>query len=359
MKQYFGILDSFYESDFIHGDYVLYSFEQTYKGSLDKVKLQNTKDQGFVSFTEVFDFSIKLSNEGYKVLNVSFGFGSQKHLNFFATTAYKTAKEALSYGLSLVFASGNFEEGSKKDIGSSFLSANPWTLSAGAAYKTNQGVFLEDYSLYHPSFTSYFLSGISKDAIGTSFAAPKLSGLIANLQQSNNHKLSQSEVRTLLDLNSEYFLHKGEAYRYIDADKEFILQYNFKDYLVDLKSKALYSLYLQRLPDPDGYKFWLQYSKTNSIEQTALAFKNSEEYQTAKIDPLDYDRVNLFEQVQSMYHLFLNRQSDDQGAIYWTQRLLDAAQAKGATDSNIQDVAIEFVGIARLNNENISDALLF
>lgn len=341
-----AIYDNFKKTRvFVHGDYVSGAFRDVTNLPFDPV--ENEVVDGEVNLNEDVLFNA-LKTTNAKVFNISFGSLNRNiHMDSdFGQWSpwYSEMKATYARGVTVVFAAGNDFADNYKGTGVSYIATTPWTVDCGSAKLVDGVPKMEAYTQYHPALSEYFMRGDIYDGHGTSFAAPRLAGIIAELQHRHGNTLSQAEVRTALNLICKLFEHEGEWYRFID--KSYLAKpYTRGVVTVEMKVAALYRLYLKRNPDAGGFEYWCGVARTRSIEDVAVAFKGEPEYkQTGNL------RVPVIEQAQAMYHLWLNREADDAGLGWWTEQLVRG---------ELRAVAGNFIAGARANGEKIDERLLF
>lgn len=250
---------------------------------------------------------------------------------FFSPAAYHIYQDAFLSGQTLVFAAGNMGK------------VAPLTVSAEASlpYALNVSAMENDqiawYSCANPEMTNYVTYGTAEyyapdpTSIGTSFAAPRVTALVSLLQDKYGGKLTQSEIHTILDMNSvgKSMTAAGHpeigsyVYHVIDDaafDRALNDSYTPGQCTTRMQVDALYNLHLDRVADTPGLDYWTGVAQTKGIAYVSQQMKASPEYKTAAENPID--QVTLFEKVQAMYHLFLNREADDPGISWWLDKIM-------------------------------------
>jgi len=115
----------------------------------------------------------------------------------------------------------------------------------------------------------------------------------------------------------------------------------------------LYQAALGRLPDYDGFAYWLTNYKTVSAGNPLLLSKQF--YDSAEFAlKVGGDPTNLAasDYVQKLYTNVLGRPGDFDGVTYWTKVLTDAEAAGGGTDAAKDAVRNELLSIFALSAEN-------
>lgn len=329
------------EHDTYHGRNVEAIVRESYNGP---VALVENPDNG-AGHLFVAKSIREWADKGAKVYNLSYGGGHAEQYGEWAQEVTQALKYAFLKGMTVVFAGGNFPQG-KMDA--SILAATLWSIDCGGINKTGDGV--GDYSQHHPALIEYYLSGYYDGVAGTSYAAPRLSAVISNIQQSAGWSLGSCQIRSALLESARYFEHSNVWLSTPQAPF-----YSPSTITPKLKVTALYALYMQRQPDQGGLDYWVPRVAREGIYDMAMAFKNSPEYEIAKNDPFNYDQVPAIRQIMAMYHLFLNREADAGGVAWWGEELLKTANP----DTNIRSIAERFIAGARANGESIDERLLF
>lgn len=332
-----------------------------------------------------------------KVVNLSFGYGVARTLGegslIYAQYEngkpyagfYEMSKSFFEKGKTFVVAAGNEmfgDHGASPMFGVSAYATTGFNLVAAAGKYTGKGKGeLSDYSLVHPGFIDYVVKGEVGNPVeikGTSFAAPRLSATIQALQDKYGGKLSQAEVRTILEETCDFGLYaKGDINEYYDTNEGLMsykflntqkaLSYDFKKGVVTdrMKVSALYEIYLDRNPDESGLAYWMSKYRDGKKDDIIRAFKVSPEFKENKADEFHYDKVPVSQQVQAMYHLFLNREADDKGMAFWidfiakktAQSVPSVPWAYGMHNGQQDEFDVALVGFldaARVNGEKVN-----
>ena len=85
----------------------------------------------------------------------------------------------------------------------------------------------------------------------------------------------------------------------------------------------LYFAYFLRIPDYAGLMFWINYSKTHSLDEVSNAFAASSEFASR------YGALTNSQYVTLVYQNVLGRNPDSAGLAYWTNQLDTAARTRG------------------------------
>jgi hypothetical protein len=251
---------------------------------------------------------------------------------YYKPDVYQVYKSAFEAGKTLVFAAGNF--GAFKPLSMSFESSLPFSLNISAMDETHQ---ISSYSSVNPGITNYIADGsiqyMGQTYHGTSFAAPRVTALVAMLQDKYQHSLDNSEIHTILDLASKGELMTisghpeiaGSYYHVID-DSVFAkaLNSSYVPGTIDNKVKvsALYELVLNRVADDEGLAYWTAIADKQGI---GAVFNSAKGY----AQHYSEEGVSLFDKVQDLYHLFLGREADDKGMAWWLDVAMQTQRPSG------------------------------
>lgn len=333
-----------------------------------------------LSFGGGFSRSLGLGNYGY-----SFDENRQPFSGF-----YELAKDLFLENKSFIVPTGNELFGSHKgtmDFYVSNLATTGFTLNvaAGQYLGGGQGEFAL-YSQFHPGFVDYVVKGeIGEDdgVMGTSFAAPRLAGTVEALSAKWGD-LSQAEIRTILEETCDYGLyerkgnpllygddsHGSMSYKFLNTDRALSYEFERGEVTTRMKVSALYEIYLDRNPEQEGFEFWMEKFNEGRKDEIISAFKNSAEFSENSVTSIKFDKVPVMQQIQAMYHLFLDREADDEGLAYWTNLVVektgeamnknfgDYAFGSGAQDE-FQVALIGFLDAARGNGETVNTDYYF
>jgi hypothetical protein len=258
--------------------------------------------------------------------------------------AYQASLQIFQSGKTMVFAAGNY--------GAPFLvvnepAASPFNIvvSAGDTGAPGNQWELTSYTSEHPGITNYVTYGGSLDGsgmVGTSFAAPRVSALVSCLQTKFNNTLTQSDIRTALNMganhlnlpianpNTPYGNPGNFVYNVLDdASMQAIVNGGYVpgQNTIGMQVDALYKLLLDRNPDQGGLNAWTTYAQQHGLASVVNAFMQSGEYQQDIATPHTFEQTPLLDKVQAMYHLFFNRESDDGGLAAWTNWVIQSYPA--------------------------------
>jgi hypothetical protein len=195
---------------------------------------------------------------------------------------------------------------------------------------------LASYSSANPSMTSYVTLGTvanypqDSTAIGTSFAAPRITALISMLDAEYGDQLTQSDIHTILDQGSigENLSQENQpnmpTYVYHVIDDTTLgnilhMPYTPGECTLRMEVSGLYNLLLDRIADTGGLNFYTNVAATQGLAAVDAQLKASPEYRTVASHTTN--EVSLMEDVQAMYHVFLGRESDDGGLAWWVDHI--------------------------------------
>jgi hypothetical protein len=251
---------------------------------------------------------------------------------------YSAFETAFLSGKTMVFAAGNDGASSPNEV--SFDASTPFVISVSAMdLNPNGQEQLAWYSSANPAMTNYVTPGTvanypqDSTAIGTSFAAPRITALISMLDAEYGGQLTQSDIHTILDQGS---IGENEAqenqpnmpayvYHVID-DTTFgnilHMQYTPGECTLRMEVSGLYNLLLDRVADTGGLNFYTNEAATQGLSAVDAQLKASAEYRTVSSHTIN--EVSLMEDVQAMYHVFLGRESDDGGLAWWVDHIAHA-----------------------------------
>lgn len=321
------VLDYYTGDSGYHGDFV----ENTVAQNTDTdVVGVDREGRGRVSDTDNLLLEVNTDHEP-EVINMSTGARSvvqdrgvfDSYLPELAEVSYNLWTE----GVVVVGAAGN--EGSYGVSAS--RGSSVFQLAIGSADEDG----IESYSNYHPKVIDFYIDGFSEPTAyeyngttymlelqGTSFAAPRVSAMVAELIE-HDPDLTMSEIRTLLEYNSEYLEHDD------GAGNEFVYQYLSElvqyDHVIDTRVivEAGFELYMGRNPNQAELNHW--------VEQIDLG---NETYETLEVwfseNTQNLDEVASVELAQAYYHWNFHRESTDLEVV---DRLVDIEAGVNVVDS--------------------------
>lgn len=215
--------------------------------------------------------------------------------------------ELWSEGTAVVGAAGN--EGS---YGTSMSrGASVFQLSIGSADEGG----IESYSNYHPKVVDFYTDGVSEptaydyngktymlELSGTSFAAPRVSAMIAELIE-HDPDYTMSEIRTLLEYNSEYREHDdGQGNEFVYQFLDEILHF---DHVIDTRVivEAGFELFAGRNPNQEELDSWIL-----DIDNGVKTYEDLEAHLSGGVK---VDEVAQIEVAQAYYHWNFHREATD------------------------------------------------
>ena len=147
------------------------------------------------------------SNEA-EVINTSFVVGNAPVQTSISYNEYSSAVGDLyASGVFVVAAAGN-----NGSFGASpFQVSSDLNIVVGALDASGDIAF---YSNYHPTAVDFYADGSYGTGLGTSYASPRVAAYIAELIEANPD-YTMSEIRTLLELNSDYVLQEHGGYKFV------------------------------------------------------------------------------------------------------------------------------------------------
>lgn len=244
-----------------------------------------------------------------------------------------------------------------------------------------------DFSNQNPQFVDFYTYGDG----GTSYAAPRVAGLIAQIRD-QNPDVSLSSIRTILEKNSTYeFVEPSLTYSpdrdpieygswYIQvldpydlqnnlvrdgktgyehlifsnstpvgfsthgvSESEYVFDFTFDDTIdTRVRTEALYEVYLNRNPDQEGLDWWVDRidDEGTNFNDVIDFFKHVRDNDLdGAIDVSQYDHgAPLIEKIQGLYHAHLGRESGDAEVVtaidYMTQNNMSWEQYVGEWTAN-------------------------
>lgn len=333
------------------------------------------------------------------VINWSFG-----RLQWVQDYAYDSViKDGFLKGTAFTVSAGNWGQGGVESINSAgeisqpgfdkigIVQSSPYDFTVGSISTfdwdrqnpiddraTKDAKFeLADFSEVAPRFVDFYTYGDG----GTSFAAPRVAGLITQILEDNpDYDLNQ--IRTVLERNSDLVEFEREGNRWIaqvldpyDLENNTVRDgrlgngidmftdgitkddYTFTfdtTHIIDTRTKVdgLYEILFGRNPDQGGLDWYVNAIEADGwkLQDVITTFVNSEEMQLGWFDSPDAEstsQVPLIERVQALYHVGWSREP----TLEETVDLIDYYHKQ--LDENWQQLAIEFIGhySVDLNNQ--------
>lgn len=232
-------------------------------------------------------------------------------------------------------------------------------------YKKVAKFELATFSEVTPKFVDFYTQGDG----GTSYAAPRVAGMIAHIKQYNpNYNLN--EIRTILERNSKYLtferdgntwtaqvldpwnmqtnmIRDGRAGKSINMFTDGITESDYTwtfdpKHIIDQKTKveALFEVFSARNPSQEIFNTWMDIVDKNklTVAEAVNAYVKSALFGSLDAMPKDVDsKVPLIERVQGLYHLGLDREPTLEETVV-------AIDHYSATGENFKQLIVDFVG---------------
>lgn len=232
-------------------------------------------------------------------------------------------------------------------------------------YKKVAKFELASFSEVTPKFVDFYTQGDG----GTSFAAPRVAGMIAHIKQYNpNYNLN--EIRTILERNSKYLTFERDGNTWVaqvldpwnmqtntirnERDGKTINMFTDgitkNDYIwtfdpkhvIDQKTKieALFEVFYATNPSQQEFNTWMDIVDKDklTVEQAITRFIKSALFGNLDYMPKDIDsKVALIERVQGLYHLGLSREPTLEETVM-------AIDYYSTTGENFKQLIVDFVG---------------
>ena len=181
-----------------HGDSVVNSVERHFDGNIVEVEVFNNSNK----VQTIREFVDTYNEHEVEVINTSYGKVNQVSEIYFPSSYSATVRELWDeHDVFVVAAAGN-----DGNYGATRMQSDSVLNIIVGSTGNNYG--LSSYTNYHPSMVDFYTYGaeISDNGalvVGTSFASPKVAGMVAELIEANPD-YTMAEIRTLLELNSTY-----------------------------------------------------------------------------------------------------------------------------------------------------------
>jgi len=227
---------------------------------------------------------------------------------------------------------------------------------------------LASFSEVAPRFVDFYTYGDS----GTSFAAPRVAGLITHILK-DNPDYDLNHIRNVLERNSDLVEFERDGNKWISQvldpydlenntirdDKvgnsidmftdgitkdDYIFTFD-TNHAIDTRTRidGLYEIILGRNPDQNGLNHYVNAVELEnwSLQDVLNTFTNSEEFKSGWFNSADAEQtamVPLIERVQALYHVGLSREP----TLEETVNVID--YYKNEVDENWQQLVADFVG---------------
>ncbi|MCF7927431.1 MAG: S8/S53 family peptidase [Candidatus Izimaplasma sp.] len=228
----------------------------------------------------------------------------------------KAIRRLYRKGVSLFFSAGN--EGWGMLV--SKLASHPLVFAVGAL--TDEGE-ISTYSNRSPRLVSMFADGYynERDVKGTSFSSPLLCGSCASVI--NRLGVNDLQLRTILKNVSPIFT----VYRDSEPDGFASYQKLNESFMKIVSGSVIsdetllfdcYEVFAGRTPDKNGFDYWNgRRINGENIEDLLVEMANGMKYAGDWMN----DRCTVVPKLQSLYHLFLNREADLSGIMHYVNYL--------------------------------------
>lgn len=357
--EYLGIVDDFYDPLFhdpsaaFHGFAVQSVAKSVYGGPIALSDVDS-----WVSTDSVIDGARALESRPVKVINFSLGNGKsfESHSSLFQKNAFLTeTKQMFQMGITSVVAAGNTFSVFDPSPTSSILASSPFSIAVSALEGASTTA-VASYSNLHPGITAFVCSGTwvyqGEALTGTSFSAPYVAGVIAQLQSQFEGALTQAEIRTILEQTSDPIhltqlnsaatmpgdpgvLH-DDVYERINADKALSYPASLVGTVTrQMRVDAAYELIVDANPDAAALAYWTEVCQAHGLQavvdglmQSSAHADRVHQLALSTPDAPSYERVTVAEKMQAMYHLFLDREADDAGLAYWMDTVAQSNESR-------------------------------
>ena len=305
-----AVLDYYTGPDGYHGDFV----EATIKEATTVDVVGVDRRDGTVSGTTT-ELERTDSEHEPEVINMSTG----TTLVVTDRSITQSSTQQLTDKSVELFQEGTFVVASAGNEGSYGVSASRgvsvFQLAIGATDDTGE---LTTYTNYHPKEVDFYANGTSAvteytspstgnvyylTLQGTSFSAPTVAGYVAELFK-HNPDYSYSEIRTLLEYNSEYLVHDSPegsfVYQYLDG-------IDTVEHVIDTRVivEAGFELFDGRNPEQAELDNWINLVYTGVVTYEDLQFE-------LEGNGVHLDNVADIELAQAHFHWNYHRESTDE-----------------------------------------------
>lgn len=238
-----------------------------------------------------------------EVINTSFGVTNSANNNLTNSEYTRITKYLYSQDVAVVNSAGNDGDYGINKLGSE----SPYTIDVGAT--DARGTDIAGYSNYHPAAVDFYASGKISAGYGTSYSAPKVAGMIADLIQ-YDPEYTMPEIRTLLELNSEYVLQDHDGFLFTSQILTEISIYDH-DINTTVIVEAGFELFENMNPTQDLLDTWVL-----DIEEGEADYSDLLNF----FDTTSFDQYNLgvapVEQAAAYYHWFEGREATAEEVIH-------------------------------------------
>ena len=247
-------------------------------------------------------------NNEAEVINTSFVVGNTPVQTFTSYNAYsETVGDLYAAKVYVVAAAGN-----NGSFGASpFQVSSDLNIVVGALDSEGDIAF---YSNYHPTAVDFYADGYFNGGMGTSYASPRVAAYIAELMEANPD-YSMSEIRTLLELNSEYVLQDHNGYKFVIQTLDGI---DTTEHVINTRVivEAGFELFENLNPEQYLLDEW-----TTAIDSGASDYVDLEQYFVdTEFTGYTYG-VAAVEVAQAHYHWYEHRESTDAEVITYLESI--------------------------------------
>jgi hypothetical protein len=210
----------------------------------------------------------------------------------------------------VVYASGN----DGNDDGVSGSAAGIYSIAAGAYNVAGETVY-DWANRWNGLLVDYWADGKAPGgALGTSFAAPRVTGAIANLMRAG---LTLWEAKTALYVDSIPISTNGHGDLALLDEAKARTRTEAVQIGESERVMAAYVVGCGRRPDQAGWTWWTDQARTNGLDETL-----GHMLRTARANgDWQQHKVPVARRVQCHYHLLLGREADDDGMKYWLRQI--------------------------------------
>jgi hypothetical protein len=316
------------EKDGCHGGDVLPSLRDVYTGPDDSIthRIIDEACEGTVPLGVIGDTLRQIRDDMQAgtiptgPVNVSWGAGDSRNPIRWSLTQY--LRDVGSYdrthpqviyedaGGIVVYASGNDDN----DTGVSGSAAGMYSIAAGAFNLDTDSVY-DFANRWNGLLVDYWADGQAPSgALGTSFAAPRVAGAVANLMRAG---LTLWEAKTALYIDSLPISTNGNGDLALLNEAKAKSRTSAVSIAESERMLAAYVVGCGRRADQAGWTWWTDHARKTGLENAAQDFlasaKNGGDWQEHK--------VPVARRVQAHYHLFVGREADDAGMKWWLEQL--------------------------------------
>lgn len=231
-----------------------------------------------------------------EVINTSFGVPDTASNSLTYSDYTQVTKSLYGQGVTVVNSAGNDGSYGINKLGSD----SPYTIDVGAL--ESRGTDIANYSNYHPSAVDFYASGTIPQGNGTSYSAPKVAGMVADLIQ-HDPGYTMPEIRTLLELNSEYVLQDFDGFKFTS---QILTEISIYDHEINTQVivEAGFEVFENINPDQDTLDYWV-----DMIDSEQATYDDLEQY----FEETDYSGWNLgvapVELAAAQYHWYEHREA--------------------------------------------------